>query len=146
MKLKKIFYINRCFITTDLLTYKKHYNTGAGGGVRSCGLGNESKKTKKSKNLLHIIMHSSPHLFMNVFLFFILLGINWHIHHLNITCLIQYWRNFPSLPCHLCLLCFSVFSPYSLPTHTGDCHATQQYVRFVPGRPAPSSASQRQNP
>lgn len=78
MKLKKIFYINRCFITTDLLTYKKHYNTGAGGGVRSCGLGNESKK-KKSKNLLHIIMHSSPHLFMNVFLFLILLGINWHI-------------------------------------------------------------------
>lgn len=47
MKLKKIFYINRCFITTDLLTYKKHYNTGAGGGVRSCGLGNESKKKQE---------------------------------------------------------------------------------------------------
>lgn len=46
IKLKKIFYINRCLITTDLLTYKKHYNTGAGGGVRSCGLGNESKKKK----------------------------------------------------------------------------------------------------
>lgn len=73
-KKKNILYINRCFITTDSLTYKKHYNTGAGGGVRSCGLGN---KKKKSKNLLHKIMHSSPHLFMNVFL--ILLGINWHI-------------------------------------------------------------------
>lgn len=78
------------------------------------------KQKKKSKKLLHIIMHSSPHLFMNVFLFLILLGINWHIqlmppfkYHMFNTVL----EKFPFSSLSNCVFYVSVFSHHIASPH-----------------------------